>query len=661
MPKPDPRLPRSTRGRVCATAGWVALAVAALFVRLHGFGGESFWVDEIFSARIIEGPIAEILHRIPADKPPLDYYLQALAHSLGPPEVSHRLPALLASVLILFGVWYWGSRALGRRVGMLAAVLAAFHFMVLYHAREARPYAMLMAFAAWQQGIFWAWWLQTGSVANRTPPPRAVSWLFLVGMGALNLLLLLTMYSALILLAAELLTLLIAPGLLGRKNGPAPGGSGGILARPAAQFMAAAAAALVPVGVLLWGRARMRPPEDYFFRFQEFDVWEWLTLASHSLVWTHERLPTAAAALAAMGLLGLGLYRAWGLCRGVALHLALGSVLPLFALPLFYAFIDRQYITRYAAFCIPGCCIVFALGIQQAGRLAMRCARDRPVRVRVRGARAVVAALTLAFIALSVSVLYSVRPSRTDWRRAARQVAESFEPADVVVVPGFLAEVSMGYYLRRLLGTDSAVVTQKEFSARGEVGGRVWMVSESIGRSASYPGLRAVTVELQRAGTEMDAETIARLAATLGDPPTVRMDAIPGPLLGEGWSLPESWGAGTSVRWAVRRRSVVYFPLKETEAGRLTVAVFPHSYEGAPVQTVTAVVNGRTLEIRAAPPGAWTILEWQVAAADIHTGLNEIALEFGHIRSPSELKKNYEDFRTLAAAVEYIQYRIEKP
>jgi len=650
------------------------IVAAAVFLRLYGLGSESFWVDEVFSALIVEEPIGTILDRIPNDKPPLDYYLQALAHPLGRPEVSHRIPAVIASLFTIAGVWFWARQVFGRRAACLAGMLAAFHFAVLHYAQEARPYSLLMALSVWQQGLFLAWWRRVTHI--RPVSKSSLShWPLLAGLCLLNLLLLFTMYSGIIILSMEMLLLLAAPGLILSDGHRTPHAihttestvmpcredrfSGIRRHVPFLLFALSFALALAPAMLALWSRTSITPPDDYFWRFEDMNLHRMLSLPAHAIITTVRFLPTLAAALASLLLMSLGLYRAWRLNRGAAVHLFLGSVLPLFLLPVFYALIDRQYYTpRYSIFCIPGCCILFALGIQKIGLIVVqRSARSR--RRTPLAARPIVVALTGIMVLTSAGADMAARPRRPDWRGAAHYVAGKFEPGDLIVVPGYLEMVCMQYYMRRFSDQTPEVLTQNEFDARTDISGRVWMIALLLGKHDNHTRFHMVDVELQRAQSR--EPDMAPLMSALGDPPTLLMSEAPSELLGEGWSLPEVWNPETTIRWAVRRHAVVFMPLATSGPGRLVIPVYVPNWEDLPDQTVSVRINGRALEERTISKGLWTTLEWSVPAGHIKAGMNEITLEFGWIHSPSEFKKNYGDFRNLAAALRNVQFIHDAP
>ena len=120
----------SLHKRLFLTAWWLIFMAGAL-VRLWDLGGQSFWIDEILSAKIVSLPIGQVLNAIPADKPPLDYYFQALTPRVGSVEFTNRLHSALAGLLLMAGVYWWARLAFGRGMALAALALAAFNPMLI--------------------------------------------------------------------------------------------------------------------------------------------------------------------------------------------------------------------------------------------------------------------------------------------------------------------------------------------------------------------------------------------------------------------------------------------------------------------------------------------------------------------------------------------------
>lgn len=121
-------------------------------LRFTGLSRESFWYDEVVTARLLREPFGRlVLDRVAESEstPPL-YYAVAWAwvRVFGDGEVALRsLSAVVgtATVVVLFLV---GRRLAGRVGGLSVGLLAATHPMLVWHSQDARAYALMGLFAA---------------------------------------------------------------------------------------------------------------------------------------------------------------------------------------------------------------------------------------------------------------------------------------------------------------------------------------------------------------------------------------------------------------------------------------------------------------------------------------------------------------------------------
>ena len=123
------------------------LFVLAFALRLWGLGREPYWTDEIFSLYWSQGGQAFLWGeaRLRDTNPPLHYaFLNLWIGLVGTSEAWVRLPAAMASALAVPIAYALGRSVLGRRAGLLGAVLLAFSPLALAHGQEARGYAFLM-------------------------------------------------------------------------------------------------------------------------------------------------------------------------------------------------------------------------------------------------------------------------------------------------------------------------------------------------------------------------------------------------------------------------------------------------------------------------------------------------------------------------------------
>ncbi|MEN6625868.1 MAG: glycosyltransferase family 39 protein [Candidatus Sumerlaeia bacterium] len=606
----------------------VCLLLAGVWLRLYHLGLESFWLDEVFSANIVEGPPGQILDRIPHDKPPLDYYIQAMADRLPVPrEVSHRLSAAISGVLALLLLWGFARRLYGEKIAWAAVALAAVHASFIHYSREARPYSNVNLMLIGQMWVFYALWerLRAGAALKSLVGPIAL-------LVALSTLAVYTSYGTVLILMTEFLFLLGALPVLERRR---PDWSG--WGRPIAMFAALAlilAAATLP----LRGHVDVRPPEDYFWRFQGFHATttaRWLAELLIGL--TPVNAWAWASAIPLTALVAIGAVRAWRLQPRATLFVALCSIaLPALAV-VFYAVIDREFTTRYTIFSSVGLCMLMAHGaLAVAGRLR------RPW---------VAGAVILAFAAGALALHAADRFEKCDWRGAARYLRERVRPGERIVVTSYQALVPQEYYLSHE-GVAAPCMLPGVADKLPEA--PYWRVDQVYGHAAKA----AATVQgvrIEPLGQAPGPERLGELAAALGNPPTLRPGAGPAALLGAGWSEPEHWSKDFSVRWLCRPCSWFNLPITAPGAGRLSIKLMPAKWPQGPPQWIQPRIGTTTLERRTLPAG-FSTQAWDVPAGVLARGYNRIELEIAWLHSPSEDSPGYGDFRRLGAAVESIAW-----
>lgn len=139
-------MPRSDRFLTPLVLALVTLGAFAL--RIYELDAQSLWYDEGVTAEVARRGIAELTRWTANDiQPPLYYYLVAAWGSItGWSEWSLRFPSAFFGTLavpLLAAVTY---ALTGRRsAGLLAAMLAALHPLLVYYSQEARMYSVLTA------------------------------------------------------------------------------------------------------------------------------------------------------------------------------------------------------------------------------------------------------------------------------------------------------------------------------------------------------------------------------------------------------------------------------------------------------------------------------------------------------------------------------------
>jgi hypothetical protein len=127
-------------------------------------------------------------------------------------------------------------------------------------------------------------------------------------------------------------------------------------------------------------------------------------------------------------------------------------------------------------------------------------------------------------------------------------------------------------------------------------------------------------------------------------------------LIEEGWHAAEREGQ-TTFRWAETPASVLV-PLDHAAPLRVQIRIHAFAFAGAPPQSLTLLVNGRTLATLAVPPD-WQTLESATPAEAWHSGVNTLTLEFAWARRPVDVGAGG-DTRPLSAALDYVRLSVNQ-
>ena len=123
----------------------VLILILGAFLRFYGLTHHSIWWDEAGTIKLAHKSSVEIVRYLKiGDSPPLFYFLlDAWMKAFGSGETAVRvLPAILG--FLLLPVLYWiGSALFGRRVGLLAAFVAAVGEFHVRYSQEVRMYTLL--------------------------------------------------------------------------------------------------------------------------------------------------------------------------------------------------------------------------------------------------------------------------------------------------------------------------------------------------------------------------------------------------------------------------------------------------------------------------------------------------------------------------------------
>jgi hypothetical protein len=105
--------------------------------------------------------------------------------------------------------------------------------------------------------------------------------------------------------------------------------------------------------------------------------------------------------------------------------------------------------------------------------------------------------------------------------------------------------------------------------------------------------------------------------------------------LGEGWASGEDI-QGLSARWADAQDARIFLPAEAGAAYHLTLRAMPFDFPEAEPQSVTPFVNGHNLGTQILPNG-WQSVPWDVPAAWLRQGLNELRLHVRRLDAPADV------------------------
>jgi len=121
---------------------WVILLLA-LLLRLV-FLNQSLWLDEAIEALALMGRLGPILSYALKDfQPPLYHFLGiAWTQLAGYSEIALRMPSLLAGMGTVYFLLKFGQLLQGKKLGIVAGLLAATNPLLIYYSQEGRTYAL---------------------------------------------------------------------------------------------------------------------------------------------------------------------------------------------------------------------------------------------------------------------------------------------------------------------------------------------------------------------------------------------------------------------------------------------------------------------------------------------------------------------------------------
>ena len=162
--------------RLTSLALWLILLLATFF-RFYHLPGQSLWSDEGNSVALARRSLAEIARRTAFDiHPPFYYWLLKIWTGLfGDSEAGLRSLSAVLGVACVYLTWHIAVRLLGRRVALIATLIAALSPFQIYYAQEARMYMLLallgtltILLAVLLVDQFDSLWLKIGYIATVT-------------------------------------------------------------------------------------------------------------------------------------------------------------------------------------------------------------------------------------------------------------------------------------------------------------------------------------------------------------------------------------------------------------------------------------------------------------------------------------------------------------
>src|SRR5215207_2125546 len=123
------------------------IVLLAALLRIPTLGSASLWVDEGHTYAAVRGSLGEMFRRIVDDEatPPLSFVVEWLAVRVtGTSEFALRLPSALLGLAAVPAMYVLVRDHAGRRAGLFAAALTATNPMLIWHAQDARAYALLV-------------------------------------------------------------------------------------------------------------------------------------------------------------------------------------------------------------------------------------------------------------------------------------------------------------------------------------------------------------------------------------------------------------------------------------------------------------------------------------------------------------------------------------
>ncbi len=145
----------------------IAILAIGLLIRVFHLGFEGLWLDEAYTARLVQSSTEGIIKGAAADVYPPFFYLFLHSWTLvfGESEFSLRFPSVIFSLLTILVAWKMGEKNQEVSVGFIAAIMLTFSPFSIRYAQEARAYSLL-AFTIVSSYLFILNFIQSPSKVN---------------------------------------------------------------------------------------------------------------------------------------------------------------------------------------------------------------------------------------------------------------------------------------------------------------------------------------------------------------------------------------------------------------------------------------------------------------------------------------------------------------
>ena len=642
----------------------VLVFVLSFLIRFYNIGHAGLWLDEVLQVKVTTEPFASIWKDAPKDKPPLDYYIQWLLLRGGEAkEWRVRLHACVLGAAAVVAMGMCGYAMGGLTLAFIAMALAFANPLMVRFSQDGRPYSLMLFSECLFLAVFWRF-------LSRDRPPKP-SGIIAIGLSAI--LCLWSLYwSAMVCLASLLFGLVWL--LMGRRKGRVSA----IISNRRLWLVSAVCLALVLLsGVpLIFRAAKAMNPQFY----GTYDVVSWgrgrmyMDIFAMGYEWT-QYVRGAGWVMAALALLGsVG----WMVRRGRASAALFCLYLFLIFFPgmfLFYRMIDHWMEVRYVLAALPPLLLLCAMGIETMGDFISGVFEKGVAHRATRAKTTVIILLTLIMVSFSLGFILANPLRWADWRGLAQRLKGESAPPQVVVIGNFCEWVVLEHYLNRYRIQQEVVLSDFKPAVLRDIlfkGGDVMVAFEPHRSSvpfnravASLPAVESaldgLNVRRRYSPQEMERASPVLMEDALGGERRrliIRPGEEPSPFLGVGWSAQEQWGE-TDICALDGPWAEFYLPVSEPLPLTLTLRVYPYAPEAEPPLGLKIMVNH--VELGSKPVGAgWNNLKWDVDAAILQKGVNDIYIIPSRILTPSSRDSKSVDFRELSVWVERVEVEARK-